>query len=118
MDSLKLSLLNLEKETLNQNISSDFLIPLQKYVSTILENNYGNNIIIFSYNYYQSFMETRIDSLLKAISYKWFNYFNDIYTDIDNNLLKFNNSITEFSNKLRFYSTILSTNITKNLLIR
>ena len=114
INKLKQSLLNLEKETLDQKITLDYLSPIQNYISSIILNNYGDNIIISSYNYYQSLMESRVDSILNDISNKWYKYFDDIYTDIDNNLLKFNNSIIEFSNKLRFYSTILSLNITKN----
>jgi len=114
INNLKQSLLNLEKETLEQKITLDYLIPIKNYVSTIILNKYGDNIINSSYNYYQSLMETRVKSVLNDISEKWYQYFDDIYTDIDNNLLKFNNSITEFGNKLGFYLTILSSNITKN----
>ena len=114
INNLKQSLLNLEKETLDQKITLDYLTPIQNYISSILLNNYGDNIINSSYNYYQTLMKSRVDSILNDISNKWYKYFDNIYTDIDNNLLKFNKSIVEFSNKLRFYSNILSINITKN----
>jgi hypothetical protein len=114
INSLKQSLANLEKETINQKYTLDYLTPLQSYVSSILSDKYGNNIIECSYNYYQTLMSTRIKSLLDDVSDKWYQYYDNVYTDINNNLQKYNNSITEFANILSFYLTVLSTNITNN----
>ena len=114
INELKQSLLNLEKETLDQKITLDYLTPIKNYVSSILLNNYGDNIINSSYQYFQPQTEEKVQSVLDDISNKWYKYYDDIYTDIKNNLQKFNSSITEFPNYLGFYLPILSTNITKN----
>ena len=97
-----------------QKITLDYLTPISNYVSSIILNNYGDNIINSSYNYYQSLAEERIQSVLDDILAKWNKFYDDIYTDIDNNLEKFNNSMIEFQNILGFYLVVLNTNITKN----
>ena len=114
INQFKQSLLDIEKETLAQKITLDYLTPISNYVSSIILNNYGDNIINSSYNYYQSLAEERIQSVLDDILAKWNKFYDDIYTDIDNNLEKFNNSIIEFPNILGFYLVVLNTNITKN----
>ena len=114
INSLKQSLSNLEKETINQKYTLDYLTPIQNYVSSVLSDKYGDKIIESSYNYYQNLMSTRVKSLFDDVSDKWYQYYDNVYTDIKNNLQKYNNSITEFANILSFYLTILSTNITSN----
>ena len=53
-------------------------------------------------------------SLFSTISFEWNKYFQDIYTDIENNYNNFKNTIIELPNMANFYLTIINLNITKN----
>lgn len=110
----KQSLIDIETETINKDFTLNYLSPIKESINTLLSNKYGDKIIQSSYNYYQPNIKERIEPLLNDISSLWNQSFNDLYTDIENKLHDFKNSIMELSNMAGFYLSILNSNITKN----
>ena len=114
INEFKKSLLDIETETINKEYTLNYLSSIKDSVKSLLSNKYGDEIVKSSYNYYQPNIKGIIEPLLNNISFQWNQYFQDIYTDIENNLNKFKNSIVELSNMAGFYLSLLNTNITKN----
>lgn len=114
INEFKQSLIDIETETINQNFTLDYLSPINDVINSLLSDKYGDQIINASYNYYQPNIEERIESLLDDISSQWFQFFDDIKTDINNNLSDFKNSITELANMCGYFSALLANNITNN----
>ena len=75
---LKESLSNIEIETINKGITSDYLTPVNKSINSLLTNKYGEEIIKSAYNYYQPNIKTRIEPLLDDISSQWYNFFDNL----------------------------------------
>ena len=114
INEFKKSLLDIETETINKEYTLNYLSPIKVSVKSLLSDKYGDEIVKSSYNYYQPNIKEIIGPLLNNISLQWNQYFQDIYTDIENNLNQFKNSIVELSNMASFYLSLLNTNITKN----
>ena len=114
IDELKKSLKDIETEAINQNYTLNYLSPIKNIVTSLLSNKYGDEIINSCYNYYQPNIKGRIEPLLNNISFQWTQYFQDLYTDIKNNINNFKNSILELSNMAGYYLSVLNSNITKN----
>ena len=111
---LKESLSNIEIETINEGITSDYLTPINNTINSLLSNKHGEEIIKSAYNYYQPNIKTRIEPLLDDISSQWNTFFDNLKIDIENNLNNFKNSITEFPNFANFLISVLSSKITNN----
>jgi hypothetical protein len=114
IDEIKKSLLDIETEIINKEYTLNYLTPVKDLVNSLLTNKYGDEIVKSSYNYYQPNLRGLIGPLLNDISIQWNQYFQDIYSNIENNLDNFKSSIIELSNMTEFYLSILNTNITQN----
>ena len=114
IDELKKSLKEIETETINKNYTLNYLTPIKNLVTSLLSNKFGDEIINSCYNYYQPNIKEIIEPLLNNISFQWNQYFQDLYTDIQNNFNNFKNSIFELSNMAGYYLAVLNNNITKN----
>ena len=114
IDELKKSLIDIETEAINKNYTLNYLNPIKNLVTSLLSNKYGDEIINSCYNYYRPNIKEIIEPLLNNISFQWNQYFQDLYTDIQNNLNNFKNSISELSNMAGYYLAVLNNNITKN----
>ena len=114
IDELKKSLIDIETEAINKNYTLNYLNPIKNLVTSLLSNKYGDEIINSCYNYYQPNIKEIIEPLLNNISFQWNKYFQDLYTDIQNNFNNFKNSINELSNMAGYYLAVLNNNITKN----
>ena len=114
INEIKISLLNIEIEKINEENSLDYFSPIKDLVNSLLSKKYGEEIIKSSYNYYQSNIKNIIVPLLNNISFQWNQYFKDLYIDIRNNLDNFKSSINELSNMAELYLSIFNTNITQN----
>ena len=110
----KESLSNIEIETINQGITSDYLTPANSSINSLLSDKYGDKIIKSAYDYYQPNIETAIGPLLDDISSQWYNFYDNLKIDIENNLDNFKNSINEFSFIASFYLSVIANSITNN----
>jgi hypothetical protein len=114
INEIKQSLLDIEPETIKQNFTLEYLVPIEDLVNSLLFNKYGDKIVNSSYNYYQSNIRENIEPLLNNISFQWKQYFQGLYTDIQNNRNNFTSSIADLPNMAQSYLSILNNNITKN----
>jgi len=114
IDEFKKSLLDIETETINKEITLNYLSPVKEMVNSLLANKYGDEIVKSSYKYYQPNLRGLIEPLLNDISLQWKNYFQDIYSDIEKNLDNFKSSIIELPNMANIYISVINSNITKS----
>ena len=104
----------IKQETLDKNITLNYLSSIQNSVHTILSQKYGKEIVKASYNYYQKLIDERIKGILDNVSNQWINSYDILLSEIDSNYEDFKNSVYEFGVMAQIYETILTKNITKN----
>ncbi len=114
INEIKKSLLDIETETINKEITLNYLSPVKDTVNSLLTSKYGDEIVKSSYNYYQPNLKGIIGPLLNDISNQWNQYYQNIYSDIEKNLENFKSSIVEIPNLANFYLAVLNSNITKS----
>ena len=114
INELKKSLIDIETKTINKEYTLDYLSPIKSVVNSLLSNNFGDEIIKSSYNYYQSNIRETIEPLLNNIYFQWNQSLEDLCTYIENNKDDFKSSIVELSNMVSFHLSLLKTNLTNN----
>ena len=113
INSLKKSLNDAESTILNKKITKDYLVPIQEKINSILYEKYSNKLIKASYDYYKNLLDLRLENMLKNISDKWSNSFNNLEENINKNLDNFKSSIMEFGLVASIYNSIISQNLTR-----
>ena len=107
--------LNLVKlDTLNRNITEDYLTPFENWINSILSEKYGDEIIKSSYNYYQKIIEERLENILNNTSLKWNESFDYLTSEVEKNLDNFKSTTYEFGLMAQAYETLITQNITIN----
>ena len=110
INGIKNILNNIEKEALN-SIETDYLIPIKNQINLILSQKYEEEIIKSSYNYYKKNLDQKIENILDDIDNKWYDSFNILKKEINNNLNNFKYSIDGFSFYSSFYEYLVPFNI-------
>ena len=108
------SLLNIEKEVIDKNMTKDYLSPIESEINLILSQKYGEEIVKSTYNYYKNDIETKIEDILTDINSKWNDSFNILEKEINNNISNFKYSIEEFGIMSNIYQSIISKDIYKD----
>ena len=108
---IKNSLLSIEQDVVNQNITFGYLIPIQNKINLLLSQKYGEEIIKYSYNYYKNNIEGKIENILNSIDNKWIESFNSLEMEINENLNEFKYPIKEFGIMAQLYEELYSKNI-------
>ena len=96
MYMIKDSLLSLEDDIVNQNLTEGYLLPIENEINSILSKKYEEEILKYSYNYYNNNINSKIENILNDINNKWNENFDLLEIEIKNNLAKFKYSIEEF----------------------
>ena len=112
--NLEKKLISVKLDTLNRNITKDYLTPFGNWVNSLLSEKYGDEIIKSSYNYYQKIIEERLGNILTNASFKWNECFDDLISEVENNADSFKSTTYEFGLMAQSYETIITQNITKN----
>ena len=116
MDSFNINLTQIKEETLNQKITTNYLKPLQDWIQLTMNQKYEKNLLIYSYNYYQQNIESKIGIMLQDISDRWKNTFNTLKEDIKTNIDNLKYSMFEFTSITMATKTILQVDFIENYL--
>ena len=111
----KKNLTNLQNEALKNNEINQKLDNLKNRLEKILNDNYGEKLIINSYNFYKEKTNNSLIDIFEEVENKWTSLFSDLKTEISNNLNDYKNSIKEFGIYALLYNQILIRNISTNL---
>ena len=113
INELKYSILSSEIETINKNITLDYLSPIKEKLNSILSEKFSNKLIRASYDYYKNLLDERLEDLLNDTSNKWINCFDTLSDDVNNNLSEFKFSMNEFGLMALIYEAVISQNLTR-----
>ena len=113
INELKNILSSIETKVLKQKKTEGYLIPIQEKINDLISNNYSDNLIKLSYNYYKNFLENRLDKILNNSTNKWINSFKILEQSLNENWNEFKYSTKEFGLVASIYNSILSQNLTK-----
>ena len=112
--NLRENLLNLERDALKNNDINQNLENIKNKVEKILNDYYGEKIIIGAYNYFKEITNERITNILEDLGNKWVFLFSDLKTEVSNNLDKYKNSINEFGIMAKILLQIYIKNVTNS----
>ena len=116
MDSFNINLTQIKEEALNEKITTNYLKPLQDFIQLTMSQKLEKNLLIYSYNYYQQNIESKIGNMLQDISDRWKNTFNTLKEDIKDNIDNLKYSMFEFTSITIATKTILQVDFTENYL--
>ena len=111
---IKLNISSLEEVILSQNITKDYLSPIINQIDLFLSQQYGEELIKSSYNYYKKNLYGKIDSIFNVINNSFIEIFNSLEEKLNNNLPKFKYSTMRFSSYAMIYKNIISMNLIYN----
>jgi hypothetical protein len=83
-------------------------------VETILNDYYGEKIILGAYDYLKQITNERLTNVLEDLGNNWKNLFSNLKTEVANNLNNYKNSIKEFFYMAKILQHIYITNITNS----
>ena len=112
--SLDYNISLLMNETLNENITLNYLSPLNDWIDLNIKQKFGNVILNYSYEYYKINMEKRLEIMFNDIFNKWQNAFSNLSNDIYEYSYILKSSNFEFSTMAENYLTILQTDHLQN----
>ena len=112
--TLNLNLTQIKNETLNENITYDYLKPLRDWVESNIKQKLENVLLQNSYNYYKNNLESKLDLMFKDILDKWKNAFNTLADDINDKEDLILYSFFEFSDMAEDFRTIIHVDQTEN----
>ena len=113
INELKERMNSVEKEILSQNITKNYLEPIENKVQLILSEKYSENLIRGTYDYYYNLLDERLYTVLNDISDEWINSFDKLKNIVNNNINNFRYSINEFGIMALLFEKVISNNITK-----
>jgi hypothetical protein len=111
MKMINESISNITKETIDKNMTKDYLLPIQNEINLLLNQKYGEELIKKSYNYYKNNTENKLENTLYDINNKLNDSFNALQEEIENNLPNFKYSIKEFGFMSQLYESLITNNI-------
>ena len=109
---LKSIICSIETEILNEQLTNNYLSPIQQKISNLLSEKYSDNIIQGSYNYHKTLMDERLENLLRNYSLKWENAYDILGENVNKSLTEFKYSMNEFGLVALIYEAIISQNLT------
>ena len=112
--NLKKDLLDSESNALKNNDVNQKLENINNEVEKILNDYYGEKLIIGAYNYFKQITNERITNVLEDLGNKWVVLFSDLKTEVTNNLDKYKNSIKEFGIMAKILQQMYIKNITNS----
>ena len=112
IDELKQNLTSIESQILNNNIINNYLDSIEDKINKLLSEKYSNNLIKGSYDYYKNLLDKRMENMLNNISNQWISSFDNLRTNVSNNLNKFSHSMNEFGVMASIYEAVISQNLT------
>lgn len=109
-------LTNLDNEIeLKKNFSERpeliYLNNIKDFYNSIIEEKFGKNLLIASYNYFKNKIHDILPNELSEIKKQWSDAYDQIYNDINSNKESFKSSIFEFFYLGNFYLQTYSQNI-------
>ena len=104
----------LKQETLNENITFNYLSPLNDWIDSIIKQKLGNVILNYAYEYHQKNIETKLEIMFKDVFNKWQIIFGTLGKEINYYAEQIKYSNFEFSNMAMNYLTILQTDHLEN----
>jgi len=105
---------SIEAEAISKNITNDYFSPIINQIELFLSQQYGEELIKSSYNYYKNNLYGKIDSILNVIDNSFIEIFNSLEEQLNNNLPKFKYSTIRFTFYAMIYKSIISLNLTYN----
>ena len=116
MKILEGNLTRIKNETFYMDFdsSNDYLISYSNWVKTIIDNYYGNKMIISSYNYYYENIKNKTEILLDDLYNKWKTAYKTLYRELQLKYSKIKYTMYEFGIMGQVYQEILRTNLTSN----
>ena len=98
---------------MNKNITNNYLDFIEDKINNLLSEKYSINLIKGSYDYYKNLLDERIENILNNASNQWISSFDNLRTNVNNNLNNFSHSINEFGVMALIYEAVISQNLTK-----
>ena len=114
MNDLQNILLLIEKDIINNNYTSDYLMQIKNQVNKTLLEKYEAKLIKSCYHYFHNITKIKVEKILKEISYKWSNYLDLLIIDINKNLNNFKYSFEEIGMINSIYEDSFSQTIFKS----
>ena len=111
IEILKKRLLDLQNDALQNDNLSEKLGNIKNKVDTILNDFYGENLIINLYNNFKNNSNERLNEIYNNLENKWKNLFIDMKTDLETNLDNYKNTIYEFNFKAQIIQQLYINNI-------
>ena len=84
---------------------------IKEFFNSIIEEIFGKNLLIESYNYFKNKIHDILPNELNEIKNQWSDAYDQIYNDINSNKENFKSSIFEFFYLGNFYLQTYSQNI-------
>ena len=113
IDNFKNKLLSLENQISENEAVNTYLNKFDSKIKSLLSDKFEDELIKNSYNYYQTNIEERLTNIFEDISNKWVDIFDELKEEINKNLDKYKNSITEFGIMALLYEKMFTKNISK-----
>ena len=113
INGLSQKLYSLEKQANDIALDEGLFQNYKKLVNNILTTFYGSNIILETYKIFKEDTEKRVNDLYNESLYNWETLFSNLYQEVQNNLPKYKNSISEFGLIAIIYYNYLYTNISE-----
>ena len=88
--------------------------PLQKWINNTLTNKYNDEIIKSVYNYYQQTTEEKMKIIFEDIFNKWQEIYTNLTNDVKKNKEKIKSSLFEFSMMSTIYKSIITQELIEN----
>ena len=114
LNNLNLNISLIKQETLNENITLNYLELIKNWVELIMREKYGNTLLQNAYNYYKLNIEGKLENIFSDIFHKWKNSFNALEFDVRKNKSKIKYSLYEFTEMSENYRTIIQVDLTEN----
>ena len=104
----------LMNETLKENITFNYLSPINDWIDLNIEKKFGNVILNYSYEYYKLNIEKKLEVMFNDIFIKWQNAFNNLGDNIQKFAYDLKYSNFEFTNMAENYLTIIQSDHLEN----
>ena len=114
MRNLELNISMIKQETLNENITKNYLKSINDWISTKLNEKFENEILISTYDYYKTNLEFKLQNIFVDISNKWENIFATLLQDMKNNNESLTMSLFELSNMAEIIRTMFEIDLIEN----
>ena len=109
--TLKQNLLNLQNNVLKNNSVTEKLTAIKTKVQNILTENYGENLINNSYQYFKQITNERLTTIFENLNNKFTDLFTSLKTEVSTNFENFKYSINEFNYKTQLIQQLYIKNI-------